>query len=101
MRSAGEGGEVLALIKPQFEAGRKEVARGKGVVRDPEVHRRVLQEVLAFALESGYQLKGLARSPVLGPKGNVEFLGWLGISGASVPPQIPIEQLISAVLDAE
>jgi 23S rRNA (cytidine1920-2'-O)/16S rRNA (cytidine1409-2'-O)-methyltransferase len=97
----GEGGEVLALIKPQFEAGRKEVARGKGVVRDPEVHRRVLQEVLAFALESGYQLKGLARSPVLGPKGNVEFLGWLGISGASVPPQIPIEQLISAVLDAE
>jgi 23S rRNA (cytidine1920-2'-O)/16S rRNA (cytidine1409-2'-O)-methyltransferase len=75
----GEGGQIVALIKPQFEAGRREVARGKGVVRDIEIHRRVLLEVLAFAREQGYSLKGLARSPVLGPKGNVEFLTWLAL----------------------
>ncbi len=80
----GEGGrggvgEVIALIKPQFEAGRREVAHGKGVVRHPEIHRRVLLEVLSFAREQGYSLKGLARSPVLGPKGNVEFLAWLAL----------------------
>jgi 23S rRNA (cytidine1920-2'-O)/16S rRNA (cytidine1409-2'-O)-methyltransferase len=94
-------GQVLALIKPQFEAGRKEVARGKGVVRDPAVHRQVLLEVLAFALEAGYQIEGLGRSPVLGPKGNVEFLGWLGYSGAGLPPQISVEELVSQVFELE
>lgn len=69
--------QLLALIKPQFEAGRQVVARGKGVVRDPEVHARVLEDVLQFAQDQGYQLLGLVRSPVLGPKGNVEFLAWL------------------------
>lgn len=94
-------GQVIALIKPQFEAGRQEVARGKGVVRDPEVHRRVLIDVLTFALETGFEIKGLARSPVLGPKGNVEFLGWLGFSGVESSPQISVEQLVSEVLEAE
>jgi len=74
-----EGGDVVALVKPQFEAGRKEAARGRGVIRDPAVHRRVLAEVLAFAQEHGYRVRGLKRSPVLGPKGNVEFLVWLTI----------------------
>ena len=69
--------EIVALIKPQFEAGKKEAARGKGVIRDPEVHRLVLLDVLAFAHQIGYTVKGLKRSPVLGPKGNVEFLAWL------------------------
>jgi 23S rRNA (cytidine1920-2'-O)/16S rRNA (cytidine1409-2'-O)-methyltransferase len=68
---------VIALIKPQFEAGRKESARGEGVIRDPQVHRRVLTEVLTFAQDEGLALKGLIRSPLLGPKGNVEFLVWL------------------------
>jgi 23S rRNA (cytidine1920-2'-O)/16S rRNA (cytidine1409-2'-O)-methyltransferase len=72
----GKGGAVT-LIKPQFEAGRKESAKGDGVIRDPEVHRRVLEEVLTFAQENGFVVKGLLRSPVLGPKGNVEFLAWL------------------------
>jgi 23S rRNA (cytidine1920-2'-O)/16S rRNA (cytidine1409-2'-O)-methyltransferase len=71
-----EGG-VIALIKPQFEAGRKETAKGEGVIRDPDVHRRVLEEVLAFAQDNGFTVRGLIRSPVLGPKGNVEFLAWL------------------------
>jgi 23S rRNA (cytidine1920-2'-O)/16S rRNA (cytidine1409-2'-O)-methyltransferase len=73
------GGQMVALVKPQFEAGQKETARGKGVIRDPAVHRRVLEEVLAFAEAEGYAPLGLIQSPVLGPKGNVEFLLWLGV----------------------
>jgi 23S rRNA (cytidine1920-2'-O)/16S rRNA (cytidine1409-2'-O)-methyltransferase len=71
------GGPVIALIKPQFEAGRSEVAHGHGVIRDPQVHQRILEDVLAFAQAEAYQICGLARSPLLGPKGNVEFLAWL------------------------
>ncbi len=74
--SRGEG-EVIALIKPQFEAGRQESARHKGVIRDPAVHRAVLTDVLAFARAHDFGVRGLRRSPVLGPKGNVEFLAWL------------------------
>jgi 23S rRNA (cytidine1920-2'-O)/16S rRNA (cytidine1409-2'-O)-methyltransferase len=78
-------GELITLIKPQFEAGRKESAKGEGVIRDPEIHRKVLMDVLTFAQETGFVVSGLIRSPVLGPKGNVEFLGWLGLSGESIP----------------
>jgi 23S rRNA (cytidine1920-2'-O)/16S rRNA (cytidine1409-2'-O)-methyltransferase len=88
-------GQALVLIKPQFEVGRKEAARGKGVVRDPAVHRRVLLNMLTFADENGYQIKGLARSPVLGPKGNVEFLGWLGFDPDRISSKISIEKLVS------
>ena len=73
----GVGGEVIALIKPQFEAGRKESARNKGVIRDPGVHKAVLTDVLTFAQSEGFAVRGLIRSPLLGPKGNVEFLAWL------------------------
>jgi len=73
----GESSQIIALIKPQFEAGRKEVARGKGVVRDPEIHRKVLLDVLSFMENENFGLQGLIRSPVLGPKGNAEFLVWL------------------------
>ena len=72
----GEGG-IIALIKPQFEAGKKDVARGDGVIRDPEIHRQVLLDVLGFAQQEGFQIRGLVRSPLLGPKGNAEFLVWL------------------------
>jgi 23S rRNA (cytidine1920-2'-O)/16S rRNA (cytidine1409-2'-O)-methyltransferase len=77
----GEGC-IIALIKPQFEAGRKETAKGEGVIRDPDVHRRVLEEVLTFAQDNGFSVHGLIRSPVLGPKGNVEFLAWLNTTKA-------------------
>lgn len=77
-------GEIVALIKPQFEAGKKEASRGKGVIRDAEVHRKVLAEILQFAEQLGFALRGLVRSPVLGPKGNVEFLLWLGKTGNSL-----------------
>lgn len=68
---------VIALIKPQFEAGRVDVAKGDGVVRDPLIHRRVLEEVLAYAQKIGFKVHGLIRSPLLGPKGNTEFLVWM------------------------
>ena len=68
---------VIALIKPQFEAGKKDVARGDGVIRDPEIHRQVLLDVLGFAQREGFEIRGLIQSPLLGPKGNAEFLVWL------------------------
>lgn len=69
--------DVIALIKPQYEAGRREASRGSGVIRSPEVHSRVLNEVLAFADQQDFGIKGLIRSPLKGPKGNAEFLAWL------------------------
>ena len=87
----GGRGEVIALIKPQFEAGRAAVARGEGVIRDPAIHRQVLQDMLAFAELTGYGVRGLIRSPLLGPKGNAEFLAWLiwpGMPGADVEAMI-------------
>jgi TlyA family rRNA methyltransferase/putative hemolysin len=76
-------GEVIALIKPQFEAGKRESAKHKGVIRDPAVHKSILEDVLSFAQDQGFGVRGLLRSPVLGPKGNVEFLAWLGVGGSS------------------
>jgi 23S rRNA (cytidine1920-2'-O)/16S rRNA (cytidine1409-2'-O)-methyltransferase len=72
----GEG-EIIALIKPQFEAGKKDVSRGDGVIRDPEIHKQVLLDVLGFAQGEGFGIRGLIKSPLLGPKGNAEFLVWL------------------------
>lgn len=82
---------LIALIKPQFEAGRKESAKHKGVIRDPEIHARILLDVLGFAVECGYSLRGLEKSPLLGPKGNVEFLAWLDLNpaeGLDIPGQV-------------
>ncbi|KQO49719.1 hemolysin [Sphingomonas sp. Leaf257] len=70
---AKPGGRLLALIKPQFEAGREEVGKG-GVVRDPAVHQRVCDQVVAWLTKSGWQVEGVTRSPITGPEGNVEFL---------------------------
>jgi 23S rRNA (cytidine1920-2'-O)/16S rRNA (cytidine1409-2'-O)-methyltransferase len=64
---------LMALIKPQFEAGREEVGKG-GVVRDPDIHARVCRDVEAWLLHSGWQVQGIVQSPITGPEGNVEFL---------------------------
>ena len=69
--------DLIALIKPQFEAGKKDVSRGDGVIRDPEIHKQVLLDVLGFAQQEGLGIRGLMKSPLLGPKGNAEFLAWL------------------------
>jgi 23S rRNA (cytidine1920-2'-O)/16S rRNA (cytidine1409-2'-O)-methyltransferase len=72
-------GMVIPLIKPQFEAGRDRVGKG-GVVRDPDVHREVLTRILTWAAENGLPPRGLIRSPLKGPAGNIEFLAWLATS---------------------
>ena len=85
---------VVALVKPQFEAGPEHVGKG-GVVRDPTVHATVLREVLSYAAGIGLVPHGLTRSPITGPAGNVEFLAWLGGAG----PALDVEQAIRLVLN--
>jgi 23S rRNA (cytidine1920-2'-O)/16S rRNA (cytidine1409-2'-O)-methyltransferase len=70
---AKPGARLLALIKPQFEAGRAEVGKG-GVVRDPAVHARVCEEVSAWLTGAGWAVYGIRQSPITGPEGNIEFL---------------------------
>jgi 23S rRNA (cytidine1920-2'-O)/16S rRNA (cytidine1409-2'-O)-methyltransferase len=75
-------GQALILIKPQFEASREESARGAGVIRDPVIHRRVLEDVLEFARSENYLSRGVIRSPLQGPAGNQEFIAWLAYQEA-------------------
>ncbi|WP_184115797.1 TlyA family RNA methyltransferase [Sphingomonas abaci] len=70
---ARPGARLIALIKPQFEAGRDEVGKG-GVVRDPTVHARVCDEVAAWLRSRNWSVEGIVPSPITGPEGNVEFL---------------------------
>ena len=71
-----DDGIVIALIKPQFEAGKENVGK-KGVVRDPQVHLTVINNVIATAGELGFKIAGLDYSPVKGPEGNIEYLLYL------------------------
>ncbi len=76
-------GEVICLIKPQFEAGREKVGK-HGVVRDIQVHRQVVEEVVRYALEIGFMFRGISFSPIKGPEGNIEYLCYLSLeSGLS------------------
>ena len=72
-------GQVLCLIKPQFEAGKEKVGKN-GVVREPEIHKEVLDSIVALAKELGFAIRGLTFSPVKGPAGNIEFLGHLTLA---------------------
>lgn len=69
-------GQAVCLVKPQFEAGKEKVGK-KGVVRDPAVHEEVLEHFLQHAKESGFTVIGLTYSPIHGPEGNIEYLGYL------------------------
>ena len=71
-------GQVLCLIKPQFEAGREKVGK-KGVVRDPDTHKEVLDNFVSLANSLDFTIMGLTFSPVKGPEGNIEFLGHLSM----------------------
>ena len=73
-------GEVVCLIKPQFEAGREQVGK-KGVVRDPKVHEEVIRTVLEFAASIGFSVEGLSFSPIKGPEGNIEYLAYMKYEG--------------------
>lgn len=92
-------GIVLPLIKPQFEAGKEHVGKG-GVVRDPEVHREVLQRILTWAAQNGLQPQGVIRSPITGPAGNVEFLALLhkGPSTSTFDVHSAVEAVLSGNL---
>ncbi len=71
-----KGGDIIALIKPQFEVGKGEVGK-RGVIGDPQTHNKVIQEISSFALEAGLVVRGVVESPLLGPKGNREFFIFL------------------------
>ena len=71
---AAEGADVIALVKPQFEAGRAEASRGRGVIKDPEIHARVVEEICAAFVEFGANIMGTMESPITGADGNREFL---------------------------
>lgn len=91
-----DGGQMVCLIKPQFEAGREKVGK-KGVVRDRKVHEEVIENVLGFALENGFSIHHLEYSPIKGPEGNIEYL--VHIEKSSEPHKDPSVDLY-AVVDA-
>ncbi len=72
--------QIIMLIKPQFEAGRKDAAKGSGVIRDHGLHKKILEDVLIYAQEIGFSFQGLIQSPLKGPKGNIEFLACLSLN---------------------
>jgi 23S rRNA (cytidine1920-2'-O)/16S rRNA (cytidine1409-2'-O)-methyltransferase len=88
---------IVALIKPQFEAGKKDVSRGDGVIRDPEIHKQVLLDVLGYAKGLGFGLRGLVRSTLLGPKGNVEFLLWMDLKSN----EASVEDMVNEIMQDE
>ncbi|MCT1194610.1 TlyA family RNA methyltransferase [Lactococcus lactis] len=89
-----EDGEVAALIKPQFEAGREQVGKN-GIIRDPKVHQTTIEKVLKTATQLGFSVKGLTFSPIKGGAGNVEFLVHLLKDGkAEIAQQINIESVL-------
>ena len=89
-----EGGHVACLVKPQFEAGREKVGK-KGVVRDPAVHREVLERFLVHAADSGFGVLDLSYSPIRGPEGNIEYLGYLE-KGAATEREFDLAALVAA-----
>lgn len=92
-------GRMVCLIKPQFEAGRDKVGK-KGVVREPSVHREVIEACLGYAGENGFEVIGLDHSPVKGPEGNIEYLMYIRKTGDSAGegtvPGISVENTVKA-----
>jgi 23S rRNA (cytidine1920-2'-O)/16S rRNA (cytidine1409-2'-O)-methyltransferase len=93
---AAPGADVVLLVKPQFEAGRQEAARGKGIITDPTIWRRVLEEVSAALVELGAAIMGAMASPLTGADGNVEFL--LHVRTAPAQPLVATSVLLDAAL---
>jgi len=86
--------DLIMLIKPQFEAGKKDVGKG-GVVKNTGVHERVIREVLEFSVGLGFGVRGLTTSPLKGPAGNIEFLAWLRLGDEAV--NFPVDSTITAL----
>lgn len=94
---AGQQGQIVALVKPQFEAGRQEASRGKGVIRDPEIWTRVLRDAAVAARRRSLRVGGVTVSPIKGGAGNVEFFLWLGGAGSGVEDDADDAAIIAAV----
>lgn len=90
-----DGGHVACLVKPQFEAGKEKVGK-KGVVRDPAVHLEVLENFLVHAKESGFAVLDITFSPIRGPEGNIEYLGYLEKTSAAVEREFDLKALVEA-----
>lgn len=89
-----EGAQMVCLVKPQFEAGKDKVGK-KGVVREPSIHREVIEKVAGCAAELGFALRGLDYSPIKGPEGNIEYLLFLQKGGEE---NVLSEELIAQVV---
>ncbi len=90
-------GEIVCLIKPQFEAGREKVGK-KGVVRDKSTHREVIIKILEFSVDHGFSIKGLSFSPIKGPEGNIEYLAYL-INDDKKSTSFNIEDMVEKVIN--
>ena len=89
-----DSGQLVCLVKPQFEAGKEKVGK-KGVVRDPAVHLEVVERFYAQAEQFDFSVRGMTFSPIRGPEGNIEYLGWLSVgAGNSVP--VDLKALVEA-----
>lgn len=97
---AGERGQIVALVKPQFEAGRQEANKGKGVIRDPEIWQRVVQDSIQACRSRGLLVGGVAVSPLKGGAGNVEFFLWVGGASSSVPDTVDDRSVVTAIEQA-
>ena len=89
------GGEVLCLIKPQFEAGREKVGK-HGVIRNIDIHREVVEDIISFSLKNGFSVLGLTYSPIKGPEGNIEYLLYLSKGQGHIDE---LNQLINSVVN--
>lgn len=87
-------GHAACLVKPQFEAGREKVGK-KGVVRDPQVHLEVLEHFLIHAKESDFTVIGITYSPIRGPEGNIEYLGFLQCGATNDQPEFDLQALVA------
>ena len=88
---AAAGADLVLLVKPQFEAGRAEASRGRGVIRDPDVWQQVLEQVVGTYAQGGADLRGLVASPLLGAEGNVEFLAHFVVGAVAADEPAPSE----------
>ena len=93
------GAPLVVLVKPQFEAGRVEASRGRGVIRDPEIHRRTLGEVATALGDAGAVIMGAMPSPLTGHSGNVEFLLYARTPGQPMAVEPDIAQMLDAAVD--
>jgi 23S rRNA (cytidine1920-2'-O)/16S rRNA (cytidine1409-2'-O)-methyltransferase len=99
---SADDADLVLLVKPQFEAGRQDAARGRGVIRDPAVWRRVVLEVGSAMESHGATMMGLMVSPLKGADGNVEFLAWLRARPCGAPPleeRLDLDALIAEAVD--